>query len=348
MKRGLVRTLSRLEWLFDALVGRLRPPRGAPPVIEPYLGYSTPEHWVARGRVLTRLIRPEARAAQGRWRNLLQMISLFLTDEVAQVTVRAPAYDVSAITDEEGYFTLLIPRGPSASWAEVEVEAEGARAVLPVQVTGQDARLAIVSDIDDTVIETGAWNLWRNLRTTFTGNLHSRRVFPDAVQLLAHLAEDGANPVFFVSSSPWNLHGFLERLFARAGVVRAPLFLRDLGVGAVQPVAATHGEHKGSVLDRLLAANPDLPFWLIGDTGQHDAEIYASAAERHPGRILRVTLRRAGRDALDGPVARLLAARIPVDLLEDYGPLLHELAPKKDEIRTHPGYVASPQTGDVP
>jgi phosphatidate phosphatase APP1 len=131
------------------------------------------------------------------------------------------------------------------------------------------------------------------------------------------------------------MHAFLEGVFARAGLVRAPLFLRDLGLSDVQLVSATHGEHKGSVIDRLLAANPTLPFWLVGDTGQHDAEVYAAAALRHPDRILRVTLRRAGRDALEAPVASLLAARIPVDLLEDYTPLLTGLddpagAPPRD------------------
>ena len=337
MKRRLVRTLTRLEWLFDTLVGRLRPPRAAPPVIDPYLGYSTPEHWVARGRVLTRLVRPEGRVGQRRGRNLLQMLSLFLTDEVAEVTVTAPAHNVSAVTDEEGYFTLLVPRGPSQGWAEVVVEAEGAQAVLPVQVTAPEARLAIVSDIDDTVIETGAWTLWRNLWTTFSGSMATRRVFPDAVALLARLSERGRNPVFFVSSSPWNMHAFLEGMFTRAGLVKAPLFLRDLGLSEVQLLSGGHGAHKGSVIDRLMAANSGLPFWLVGDTGQHDAEIYAAAALRHPGRVARVTLRRAGRDAATVPVADLRALGVPVDLLEDYGPLLREVAREASEVPTRSG-----------
>jgi phosphatidate phosphatase APP1 len=210
------------------------------------------------------------------------------------------------------------------------VEAEGAEAVLPVQVTSPAARLAVVSDIDDTVLETGAWNLWRNLRTTFTGNPHTRRIFPDAVALLHRLSEGGRNPVFFVSSSPWNLHAFLEGVFARAGLVRAPLFLRDLGLSEVQLMSSAHGEHKGSVIDRLLAANPDLPFWLVGDTGQHDAEIYAEAAARHPGRIARVTLRRAGRAAPEAPVAALQAAGVRLDLLDDYAPILAELTQGDD------------------
>ncbi|WP_176559339.1 phosphatase domain-containing protein [Rubellimicrobium roseum] len=333
MKRGLLRLLARTGRRLESAFGPFEPVRAGPPVIEVYLGYATPDHWIARGRVLSRLKRPQARHGQGPWRNLLQMLSLFLTDEVAEVTVTAPAHGVSAITDEEGYFNLLIPQSDARGWAEVAVEAEGAHARLPVQIPNPRARMAVVSDIDDTVIATGAWNLPRNLWTTLTGNIQSRHVFPDAVELLARLSEAGRNPVFFVSSSPWNLHAFLEGLFARAGLVRAPLFLRDLGIGELQEGPTSHGEHKGGVIDRLMAANPGLPFWLVGDTGQHDAAIYAAVAARHPGRVRRVTLRRAGRAAEAGAVAELRAQGIPVDLLDDYGPLLSELAEKKRELR---------------
>ncbi|KKL26541.1 hypothetical protein LCGC14_2394280, partial [marine sediment metagenome] len=56
-----------------------------------------------------------------------------------------------------------------------------------------------------------------------------------------------------------------------------------------------HGEHKGDAIDRILAATPDLPFVLIGDTGQHDAEVYLEACHRHGGRISAVILREPGR-----------------------------------------------------
>ncbi|NNK16772.1 MAG: DUF2183 domain-containing protein, partial [Sulfitobacter sp.] len=52
--------------------------------------------------------------------------------------------------------------------------------------------------------------------------------------------------------------------------------------------------HKGSSIDTLLAANPDLNFVLVGDTGQHDAFVYHDAIKRHPGRIKAVVLREPG------------------------------------------------------
>ena len=39
-------------------------------------------------------------------------------------------------------------------------------------------------------------------------------------------------------------------------------------------------------VDELLELYPRLPFLLVGDSGQHDPEIYAAATERWKGRIL--------------------------------------------------------------
>jgi phosphatidate phosphatase APP1 len=184
-----------------------------------------------------------------------------------------------------------------------------------------DAAFGVISDIDDTMMETGAYSLWRNIWTSLTGNALTRTVFEDAKQLMSLLQDNGRNPIFFVSSSPWNLHGFLDEIFARAGLPKAPKFLRDYGISDTQFITGTHGDHKGGAIDQIMAANPDLPFTLIGDTGQHDAHVYRDAIERHPGRVQRVILRApgAGADADDlGYVSQIKDLGVPVLIGPDY------------------------------
>ena len=48
---------------------------------------------------------------------------------------------------------------------------------------------------------------------------------------------------------------------------------------------------KLSAIETFLAFYPDLPFILIGDSGQEDATIYKTVVERHPGRIQAVYIR---------------------------------------------------------
>ena len=303
VRRVLRRMALRAEAALDRLFTFRR--RWRPPLIEPYTGYATPETLVARGRVLTHLRRQEPKPSQRWFTNLRQMLLLFLTDEVQGVHVRARGAE--AVSDEEGYFTLVLPRSDGiAGWTEVEahIETSEERAALPVLVPGVEARLAVISDIDDTVMHTGAYSLARNLWTSLTGNALTREIFPDSVALLEALSQGGRNPVFYVSSSPWNLHHFLEAVFERAGLVPGPMFLRDLGISRAPETDRPHGGHKSAAIDTLMAANPELPFWLLGDTGQHDAEIYLDAARRYPGRVVRVVLREPG----PGPDAEARAA----------------------------------------
>ena len=293
--------------------------------IEPYGGYATREHLIARGRVLAAR---DVEKIEGRSKlaNARQMFRLFATHEVADVTVTSGA--CSAVTDAEGYFTLLLPRTDQQGWVDVVVSIPGHSAICPVLVASDAARWAVISDIDDTMIRTGAWSTVRNLWTSFTGSVASREVFADAVTLIRTLAEDGRNPVYFVSSSPWNFHAFLDEVFARAGLPRAPKFLRDYGFGEDQFITGRHGDHKGSAIDRIAAAHPGLPLVLIGDTGQHDGQIYADAAVRHPGRVARVILRVAG-DRIDTAdrlqIERLRTLGIPVSADADFRAVLSQV-----------------------
>ncbi|WP_185020687.1 App1 family protein [Histidinibacterium lentulum] len=278
-------------------------------MLEPYLGYATPERLVLRGRFLSALKRATPQPDQSRWTNLRQMVRLFLTDEVAGVPVSARG--VRALSDDEGYVRLEVPRHRSdRGWARVviarEAEPEGvpaeeAQVGLRALVPRKDARLGVISDIDDTILHTGAWRPVRMLWISLTGNVLTRQVYPDAAALLRSLCEKGRNPVYYVSSSPWNLHDFLGHLFRRADLPEGPMMLRDFGLSEGRIVSDSHGAHKGAAIDALLAANPRLPFVLLGDTGQHDAEIYRAAARRHPGRMRGVALRTPGHgtDAAD-------------------------------------------------
>ncbi|WGH80371.1 App1 family protein [Jannaschia sp. GRR-S6-38] len=112
--------------------------------------------------------------------------------------------------------------------------------------------------------------------------------------------------MFYVSSSPWNLYRFLDALFARNDVPRGPMFLRDLGL-TEDGVGASHGSHKGAAIDAILAANPDLPAYLMGDSGQKDAAVYLDAVRRHPGRIRGVALREPAPGTGDNDAAAFAA-----------------------------------------
>jgi phosphatidate phosphatase APP1 len=293
------RLAHRTAIAAERLIDRFRPPERRKPVLEPYRGYATPDTLVFRGRVLAGLRRDEPTPERSKWVNFKQMLSLFMTDEVADVVVTTTDGSATTVSDEEGYIRLELPRpgDAPAGWTSVTLSIAGqkTRAVdFPALVPSAVADFGVISDIDDTMLETGAYSLARNLWTTFTGSAATRRVFPGSIALMRALQEAGEAPVYYVSSSPWNLHAFLDGVLAGAGLPAGPMFLRDLGISESQFVSGTHGDHKGAAIDQILAANPGLGFVLLGDTGQHDAHVYGDAIRRHPGRIAAVALHEPG------------------------------------------------------
>ncbi len=331
LKRTIHKIALRTERFAHRLFNRTADGRE----IDPYIGYATLDQIILRGRVLSKLHRGTPLKTQSRLVNLRDMFGLFLTDEVADVSVRCG--DVISRTNEEGYFTLLLPRDTRTGWSVEYVHVDGRADPVPcpVFVPRADARFLVISDVDDTMLETGAYSLVRNLFTSFTGNSATRHIFPDAVELMNTLSDDSANPIFYVSSSPWNMHDFLAAIFVRTNLVRGPMFLRDLGLSETQFITEGHGNHKDASIDQILHANPDLPAVLLGDTGQKDARIYCDAIKRHPGRIIGVGLRTPGPgiDARDHTDLRALEdTKVPIYAANDFTGLHTMLAQTRPDL----------------
>jgi phosphatidate phosphatase APP1 len=191
---------------------------------------------------------------------------------------------------------------------------------LDVRVPAPEAKFGIVSDVDDTILETGVQRVGRMILQTLTGSALTRTPFPGAPELYRDLAA-GVNPVFYVSSSPWNLHNFLVTFLQHREFPLGPILLRDL-------LGTREGrELKAGRIEEVFDQHPDLPFVLIGDSGEKDAEIYADIVRRHPGRVLAVYIREVRLDPGDGRVET--AWGTPSDVV----PFV--LAADSDAVRRH-------------
>ncbi len=300
----------------DELLTRTRARLGLlhPLQLVSYRSYGTPTRLYIKGRLLTDRGIGEPGDADSRLRNLLNMYRRFDSNEIrgAQLLARpADGSEHTLITDEEGYFTLnLAPQSLPAPvdhlWYPVDVSLQqvphpfeappGLKTAAPVLIPPPDAEYGIISDLDDTVIQTSATNLLRMARTVLVRNARSRLPFKGVAEFYRQLqlGRNGKrnNPFFYVSSSPWNLYDLLEDFLDLNGIPPGPLLLRDMALRkkAAGDATAHHG-HKLKEIDNLLLTYPTLPFVLIGDSGQEDANIYREVVRRHPGRILAIYIR---------------------------------------------------------
>lgn len=341
-KTILTKIASNAEETFDDLHLKLHQRLGTdkPIQILPYLGYGTAEIVKLRGRVLHKQNITTAEEKDTIWENLLNAYRHIESDEIPHAKVRATVAGVSQLleADDEGYFevNLAINEPPPAGtmWHQVDLELVESPIPFdePVTATGRalvpmaGATFGIISDIDDTVMQSSATNYLKAARLMFLKNARTRLPFAGVAAFYQMLmqgdgTQSGRNPIFYVSSSPWNLYPLLTEFFEFQNVPTGPLFLKDYGITPDQLLTSGHGKHKIEQVDKILTMYPKLPFVLIGDSGQKDPEIYKQIVELYPGRIKAIYIRDVTSDRRDTAVNRIAAevelTGVPMVLVKD-------------------------------
>ena len=156
--------------------------------------------------------------------------------------------------------------------------------------------MVVVSDIDDTVMHTGVVNKAAMLWRLFVEGASSRTVFPgvSALYRALHAGTSGedCNAMLYVSRAPWGIYDILEAFFQHHAIPAGPvLFLREWGISWRSPLPRRSVDHKRLLIEAMMDLYADMPFVLIGDSGQHDPEVYRRIVERYKGRVKAVYIR---------------------------------------------------------
>ena len=306
MLRRVVFAVVGLERWLAALLVRL----GGPVRVHPFHGFGTDGWARAGGRVLVALP-PRGAVAQprtvparsARWAVVRANLLPFLTVEVPRARVRLTVGGREEVVqaDGDGYLyaelsDVELPPGRHPVTL-TPVEPPGPPSTATVHVLHPAADLVVVSDVDDTIVDSGiAHGLVATLTTMLLREQSTRVPLTGAPELYRALAHGGepARPFFYLSTSPWNLVGFLQTFLVRHGFPEGPLLLTDWGPSTSSLLRASSQEHKLTALRELAQQIPRARFVLLGDTGQQDPPIYARFAGEHPGRVAAVYVRRAG------------------------------------------------------
>jgi phosphatidate phosphatase APP1 len=308
-------------------IGELFPARGPrAPRIATYRGYAHGADAFVSGRVLADAGHRPADPDDPWWRNLAGTLRRMESDELpgARVRIRLGGAEHVAITDREGYFRAWLrlpsPLPADAIWHDAVLELVTDSTEPPATATAHvlappaGATFGVISDLDDTVIRTDATSLVRMLRATMLENAHTRLPF-EGVAAFYRALHGGAggeqrNPVFYVSSSPWNLYDLLVEFLELRGIPLGPVMLRDWGISSESVLPTSHGPHKRAHIAQILAFFPDLPFILIGDSGQEDPEIYRDIVAAHPERVRAIYIRNVSRNPLRRTAMEKLAEEV--------------------------------------
>ncbi|EWH03300.1 hypothetical protein Q427_04140 [Halomonas sp. BC04] len=278
-------------------------------VVHPYRGYGSTREAFLMGRVfrqagLGRIIPP-----YGALRDIADVARRVVRRGLPDVKVHVTlgGNDVTVLTDQDGYFNAKIalhaPLPLDTSWHRADLHvvthdgAEPIHSFTDVYIPPEDTDLLVISDIDDTVMYTGVANKLRMLYRLFVKPAHQRTAFPGVAAFYQALyvgeSEAARRPILYVSRGPWSIYEMLEEFFQMNDIPVGPiLFLREWGISWRRPWPRRAEEHKYALITRMLDLFEDLPCVLIGDSGQHDPEVYTRIVKEYPGRVKAVYIRR--------------------------------------------------------
>jgi phosphatidate phosphatase APP1 len=319
---GLDSFASRAQRQARRTLGRVENVR-----LVPYRGWVTRDKAVVLGRALLCDVALEERLLRGP-RLLRVAYERFGTLETEPVQVQVAWQEQTAATTSDlgGFIDVTFPIGGTApvgmTRAELTiVDAVGSRSVS-ADVFGLDPRASfgIISDIDDTVLETELSNPWKRALQLIYTQQRMRLPF-DGIAALYRALSQPCNPIFYVSNAPWNLYVHVVELLDHHDIPKGPLFLRDSRIGERVVLDEPSGKvivHKQRALRRIVEEHPGLSFVMLGDSSRRDPLRYIEIAEAYPGRVAAIYIRRvhgvlARRSSLDPLQER--ARRAGVELL---------------------------------
>lgn len=336
------------------------PFRRKPIRLQTYFGHRSR----SRLRLTARALRQSERSFEpsSRLGAIRTLIGQFTSREVAGLRVRLSVegpsgtlLDAEATADKEGFVRFDLALEPEwdlpahPAWESAELcwseAAFPGRSEALVLAPGLDSRLAVISDIDDTIIETGITGSWRSLarnwRRIFAELPGERKIVPGAGPFYGALGGGeiegdslapgerraerriaaSQRPFFYVSSSPWNLFSYLVAYQRANDLPLGPLLLRDWGLNRATFGKASHGHHKRDAIAAILAMYPTLDFALIGDDTQGDLPAFAGAVSAFPGRVAAVFVRTVGKALSpeeEQAIATIRSAQVPLWLGDSF------------------------------
>ncbi len=300
---GDLHVAARIEDALQERLSRVLVRRGWRPSVLGYTGYGTTSGVRVLGRVLLRR-RGEPRTSTGEARGWRSFLALDVRDLAVTVDVGGTRRVVAS--DRDGYIDAFVPCALQPGWRHAQLSVAGSAPVsAPVRVVPPDAHVGLISDVDDTVLDTALPRPLLAFWNTFVLREHARRPVPGMARFYASvLAAHPDAPVFYLSTGAWDVAPTLTRFLATHGLPPGPLLLTDWGP-AQNSWFRDGRAHKRQALNRLVTEFPDIRWFLVGDDGQADPELYGELVRSAPSHVLAVAIR-----ALS-PVRKALATSPP-------------------------------------
>lgn len=267
--------------------------------VEPFLAFGNGTEIFVKGRVISAYKQSRPLAKNNWAKNILATIRRYSVVGIPNMKVKISIGSVEFVVEsnQDGVFEKSFgDQNPEIEYVHFRISEESDEFEIKNQKLKIDrihSPIGVISDIDDTVLISHATKIGKKFWLSISKNAYTRRPLPGVSEFYKKLTKNGAYPIFYVSSSDWSLHDLIKDFLAYRNIPIGPILLKDnhINLKNIWKSGGGSHDHKMEKIRMVLNMFPSMVFHLIGDSGQHDPEIYEEVVQEFPGRIKTIFIR---------------------------------------------------------
>lgn len=277
-----------------------------------YRGYVNEQELVVFGHLLKSWAPDRYRMDRRGIKHAVAIFHIFRVSPLKNVKVKLKFKNKVVVTKthDDGYFRFNVPFSEElhSGWHTYEVSAQMDDTNHGIVETGEilkpyESKFAIISDIDDTFLISYSNSFFKKLYVMLLKNINKRKIFDDVVDHYRQLSiagqdsEKASNSFFYVSSSEWNLFGFINEFVEMHQLPKAVIKLKKIKTGISDFLFTGRGshDHKFEKIKDIISFYPNLKYVLLGDDSQKDADIYERICKIFPENVKAVYIRQTSK-----------------------------------------------------
>ena len=299
------------------------------PVIALYRGYGNRRNCIVQGHVYHAKSKIHENRRFSLWQNFIAIIQKYLHRPASNIELEIEINGkcFRTTSQKDGHFVFSIQNHAlDVGWHEVSVKLltpivdQAGDIQVRNEILIQDSfPVGIISDIDDTVILSHSVYKLKKFYTLISKDGPGRAAVEGISKLyqnILRMHNPIQSPIFYVSSSEWNLYALILQFMTHNRFPKGILLLKALKTNLREIFQSGYGshDHKIEKITSILEMYPDQEFFLFGDNGQHDASIYAQLVEQNGSQIRGVFIRKAHNrkyDEVDRILRKIAKSEIP-------------------------------------
>jgi len=212
--------------------------------------------------------------------------------ENKDITIFIDKFKYKTKSDDEGFFEFsAVTKKPYFnSKTKIKAIYNQVEATCKPYIVKNSAKIGVISDFDDTIIKSDVTKNIKLLKNSFLLNYKQREVIKSTKRLINKILKDKYSPFFVVSGSPKQFNNSIYKFLDYYHFPKRIVILKKYK-GKNADSIFNQFNYKISVIERLFKLYPNIKWYLIGDSGERDIEVYKTLLKRYSNRVKGIYIR---------------------------------------------------------